>query len=75
MPISDSLTYKQAIERLEHIVSQIDSDKIDIDQLADSIKEANELIAFCTAKLTKANEEVDKLLSVDNGSQALKGER
>ncbi len=56
-------TYAAAMARLEKIVSQIDSNQLDIDQLADSIKEANEIIAFCTAKLTKAEAEVEKLLS------------
>lgn len=56
-------TYAQALERLDKIVAQIDSNQLDIDQLADKIKEANRLIAFCTAKLTKAEAEVEKLLS------------
>ena len=30
--------------------------------LAEKIKEANEIIAFCTEKLTKADHEVEKLL-------------
>ena len=47
-------TYSQAISRLEQIVSQIDNNELDIDQLADKIKEANGLIAFCQSKLTKA---------------------
>ena len=38
-------TYSQAISRLEQIVSQIDNNELDIDQLADKIKEANGLIA------------------------------
>lgn len=56
-------TYSEAMARLEKIVAQIDSNQLDIDQLADSIKEANEIIAFCTAKLTKAEAEVEKLLA------------
>ena len=56
-------TYSQAIERLEKIVAQLDSNELDIDQLADKIKEANELIAFCKNKLTKTDSEVEKLLA------------
>ena len=55
-------TYSEAIERLEKIVRQIDNNELDIDLLSDKIKEANELMAYCTAKLTKANEEIEKLL-------------
>ena len=55
-------TYSQAKERLEKIVRQIDNNELEIDVLAEKIKEANEIIAFCTEKLTKADREVEKLL-------------
>ena len=55
-------TYSQAMERLEKIVRQIDNNELEIDVLAEKIKEANEKIAFCTEKLTKADREVEKLL-------------
>lgn len=54
-------TYTQAFERLQKIVSQIESGEQEIDQLADMIKEANKLIAFCNDKLTKADQEIKKL--------------
>ena len=52
-------TYSQAMERLEKIVRQIDNNELDIDILSEKIKEANEIIAFCTEKLTKADREVE----------------
>ena len=55
-------TYSQAMERLEKIVRQIENNELEIDVLAEKIKEANEIIAFCTEKLTKADREVEKLL-------------
>lgn len=56
-------TYSQAMERLEKIVRQIDNGELEIDELADKIREANEIIAFCSDKLTKANQEIEKLLA------------
>ena len=56
-------TYSQAMERLEKIVSQIDNNELEIDELAVKIKEANEIIAICRDNLTKADREVQKLLS------------
>lgn len=56
-------TYSQAMGRLEKIVSQIDNGELEIDELADKIREANEIIAFCSDKLTKANQEIEKLLA------------
>ena len=55
-------TYSQAMERLEKIVGQIDNNELEIDMLAEKIKEANEIIAFCD-KLTKADKEIEKLLA------------
>ena len=55
-------TYSQAIERLDKIVRQIDNNELDIDLLSEKIKEANEIIAFCSAKLMKADAEIEKLL-------------
>lgn len=57
------LTYSEAIARLEEIVRSIDNNELDIDELADKIKEANKLIAFCSDKLTKADAEMEKLLA------------
>lgn len=62
-------TYSQAIERLEKIVRQIDNNELEIDALSEKIKEANEIIAFCSAKLTKADAEVEKLLKEKQQSE------
>ena len=56
-------TYSQAMARLEKIVNQIDNNELEIDQLAEKIKEANEIIAFCESKLTKADREIEKILA------------
>lgn len=56
-------TYSEAIARLEGIVRQIDNNELEIDALAEKIKEANEIIAFCSDKLTKADREIEKLLA------------
>lgn len=56
-------TYAQSIQRLEQIVQQIDSGELDIDELAEKIKEAKSIIAFCTEKLTHVDKEVEILLS------------
>ena len=55
--------YSEAMARLEKIVSQIDNNELELDVLAEKIKEANGIIAFCSDKLTKADKEIEKLLS------------
>ncbi len=54
-------TYTEAIKNLEKIVRQIENNELDIDKLAEKIKEANEMIRFCEDKLTKADAEIEKL--------------
>lgn len=39
-------TYSEAMARLEKIVGQIDNNELEIDVLAEKIKEANGIIAF-----------------------------
>ena len=55
-------TYSEAMARLEKIVSQIDNNELEI-------KEANGIIAFCSDKLTKADKEIEKLLSEKRESE------
>lgn len=62
-------TYQQAMERLEKIVRQIDNNELDIDMLGEKIKEANDIIVFCSEKLTKADREVEKLLKEKKQSE------
>lgn len=62
-------TYSEAVARLEGIVRQIDNNELEIDALAEKIKEANEIIAFCSDKLTKADREIEKLLAEKQESE------
>lgn len=56
------LSYTEALKRLEEIVNLIESNELEIDDLTDKIKEANDLIQLCTEKLTKIDQEVEKIL-------------
>lgn len=55
-------TYAQAMGKLEKIVQQIESNELDIDKLADKLKEAQSLISYCKEKLYKADEEIKKIV-------------
>lgn len=57
------------MERLESIVRQIDGNGLEIDELVAKIKEANEIIAFCSGKLKKADAEIEKLLADEQESE------
>jgi exodeoxyribonuclease VII small subunit len=55
-------TYNESIERLRTIVANIEKGELDIDELSEKVKEANQLIKICKEKLTKADEEIKKVL-------------
>ena len=56
-------TYSQAMARLETIVRQVDGNELEVDELVEKIKAANEIIAYCSEKLKKADTEIEKLLA------------
>lgn len=57
------MDYEKAIKEIETIVEQMESNQLDIDQLAEKLKEAKRLIKECKDKLYKTNEEVKALLA------------
>ncbi len=59
------MKYEEAIRQLETIVSQIENNELDIDQLADRLKEAKDLIAFCKDTLYKTDEKMKSLLDAE----------
>ena len=56
------MKYEEAIKELETIVSQIEKNELDIDQLTERLKVAQELIKQCRNKLYKTNEEIKAML-------------
>ena len=56
------MKYEEAIKNLESIVSMMESGKLDLDQLEEKLKEAQQLIKLSRDKLTKSDEEISKLL-------------
>lgn len=56
------MTYQKAIEELEKIVNEIENEEIAVDELSEKVKRASKLITICKAKLTKTEEEVNKIL-------------
>ena len=61
--MSNQETYKEAMEELEGIVSQIENEQIDVDILTEKVKRATYLIKLCKTKLRTTEEEVKDVLS------------
>ena len=58
----EGMSYEQAMARLEELVRQVESNETGIDRLAEQLKEARQLIAFCKEKLYATDEEIKKIL-------------
>lgn len=61
--MTNKVSYNDAFQELQLIVSQIETGEINVDDLTDKISRASELITVCKAKLTASEEEVEKLLA------------
>ena len=55
-------TYGTAMEELQQLMEEIESNQLDIDQLMSKVKKASVLIKYCKEQLTKTNEELQKVL-------------
>lgn len=58
----NEISYKEAMEKLEAIVSGLENDEVPVDELAEKVKEASKLIRICKSVLYETEEEVNKVL-------------
>ena len=61
--IDQNLTYQQALDELTDIVAQLENESIPIDELADKVKRASNLIHYCQSRLNATDKEVKKIIS------------
>ena len=57
------INYEEAVRELQEIVSKMENDAFDIDQLSEKLKRAQQLIKLCRDKLTKTDKDIKKLLA------------
>lgn len=60
------MKYEEAVKRLEEIVAQIEENKLDMDRIGESLKEARQLIKFCNDKLFETDEEIRKIMDSED---------
>ena len=54
--------YEDAVKQLEQIVRQMETGELDIDQLSEQLKKAQQLIKLCREKLSKTEKEIEEIL-------------
>lgn len=57
------IKYEEAVAQLETIVKKMESGELDIDSMSKELKTAQELLKLCKDKLTKTEEEINKIIS------------
>ena len=56
--MNETMKYEEAMAQLEAIVRKMESNELDIDEIAAQLKTAQRLIKFCRDKLTKTEAEL-----------------
>ena len=59
---TEEIRFGEAIEELESILNRVEAEEIDIDDLAEELKKAAELLAVCRGKIRKAELEVTQIV-------------
>ena len=56
------MKYEEAVSRLEEIVKKMEDNELDIDQMAQQLKEAQQLIKLCKDRLTKVDADIKAVM-------------
>lgn len=55
-----TMSFDNAFAELEKLVEQIEDENIQLDTLAEKVKQATELIKYCETKLRSITEEIEQ---------------
>jgi len=64
-----NLTYEAAYEELAQIAKAIETESVSVDVLAQKVKRAADLVAFCQTKLKSTEAEVNKIIAQMEGGK------
>jgi exodeoxyribonuclease VII small subunit len=54
--------YEDAVRQLEDILAKMENNELGLDELTKELKKAQQLIKLCKDKLTKTDEEIQRIL-------------
>ncbi len=67
---TETIRFGEAIEELESILRRVEAEEIDIDELAEELEKATELLEVCRSKIRKAEVEVTQIVqSLEEGDE------
>ena len=65
-----NLSYTEAIASIDDILQQIETGELDVDELAEKVKQASELLKLCKDKLFSTEKEIEKILKEMEGEKS-----
>ena len=68
--MNDEMKYEEALAQLESIVRKMESNELNIDEIAAQLKTAQRLIKFCKDKLPHTEQELQKIQAEEELAQA-----
>lgn len=60
--MAKEIKYEEALSQLEDIVSKMENEELDIDELTTELKQAQKLVKLCKDKLTRTDKEIKTIL-------------
>ncbi|MFV0590551.1 MAG: exodeoxyribonuclease VII small subunit [Draconibacterium sp.] len=60
--VSKKISYSEAMSEIEEILEKIESEELDVDELAEKVKRVSVLLKTCKDKLTQTNAQVEQIL-------------
>ena len=61
-------TYEESIDRLEEIVSALESGEVSLDESMKLFEEGTKLVSFCSESLDKAQAKIKELTELESGA-------
>ncbi len=58
----ETIGYAEAMAELNAILAELEGDAVDVDVLAARVQRASVLIALCRERITRAEEDVDRIV-------------
>jgi exodeoxyribonuclease VII small subunit len=59
----EAIGYSEAMAELTAILAELEGDAVDVDLLATRVQRANTLIALCRERITRAQQDVDRIVA------------
>jgi exodeoxyribonuclease VII small subunit len=63
---NDTLTFEQAMKRLEEIVQAMEEGSLSLEKMTDAFEEGTKLVRYCDEKLSSVENRIEKLVKKDN---------